>query len=135
MATDTTIFHGLNIHWGISASFAGVIGIPQNLDGDFKADIWTGRDQRGCEVAFNSYNFVKAANFEYYVTDGNAPAGNALISGSYPERGIMLTVTSGESNNPFADTNWIVTDYNIRETNTDATKIILKATSYQGITT
>ncbi len=128
------VFHGLNIHWGISASFAGVTGIPQNLDGDFKMDIWTGRDQRGAEVAFSGYNNVKTANFEYYVTDSNTASGNAQISGSYPERGTMFAVTSGESENPFVDTNWIVTDYTIRETNTDATKITLKATSYSGIT-
>lgn len=129
----TQVFHGLNIHWGLSASLAGVTGIAQNLDSDFKTDIWTGRDQRGTEVAFNAYNFTKTMTFEYYASDANSPAGNAAVSGSYPERGTMITVT-GDANFPCIDTNWIITDYNIRFTNTDATKIILKATSYQGIT-
>lgn len=131
---NATAFHGLNIHWGISSSVAGVTGIPQSLEGDVKQDTWTGRDGRGVEVAYNGYNPVITANFEFYAADNNSAAGNANVSGSYPERSTMFAITGDSPGNPFALTNWIVEDILIRETNTDATKVTLKATAYQFIT-
>ena len=131
---NSQVYHGLNIHWGISSSFSGVTGIAQTLDGNFKMDAWTGRNQAGTEVAFVGFNPTAEATFEYIVTDTQTAAGNAVVSGSYPERGTIVTVTGETTTNPFYLTNWIVLGYNIHEVNTNATKVILKTVAFSGIT-
>ena len=125
-------YYGLNCGWGLGTTafaISGALGIYQSTDHELKLDENEVRDQRGNVVSWTGYNPVENVTIEYIPTDIATAAGNAALT--YPDRGSKMNITGADG--PVAGTGWIVKDVNIKKTNTDVVKIIIKATRYLAI--
>ena len=129
--------YGYAISWGLGASTYTVgpaTVLPQSADTELGYDFAQIRDGRGTTVSVVSYDPHDSMNLEFVVITGTSSYDSITASLSYPTQGQMITLAGPDSSDPLAGSNWIVQTNTIRRTNTDATKIQLKAVRYGGVT-
>ena len=131
---NNTVYHGLNIRWGLGATTSTAFGasaVIQTVDVEQKQDENEIKNQYGSTIAWVGFDLKKEATFEYVAADANSPAGNAVVT--QPSQGDIITVSGGETQ--INGTTWIVKNVVEKAMNTDATKVTVRATLYPLIST
>ena len=128
--------YGYSISWGLgSATY--VVGpavvLPQSSDDELGYDFAQIRDGRGTTVAAVFYDPHDQMTLEFVVIQGTGSYDQITASLSYPTQGTMVALTGPDASDPVIGTNWLIQGITIRRTNTDATKIQLKAVRYAGV--
>jgi hypothetical protein len=128
--------YGLAISWGLGSSTYTVgpaVVLPQSSDDELGYDFAQIRDGRGTTLAVVSYDPHDSMTLEFVVIQGTSFYDSITASLSYPTAGTMISLSGPDASDPVIGTNWIVQSNTIRRTNTDATKIQLKAIRYGGV--
>ena len=112
---------------------ANVTALPQSTDNELTYDVATVRDGRGTTVAYVSYDPHDQITLEYVVIAGTGSYDSLTASISYPTQGQMITISNSDISDPLNGANWIIQGNTIRRSNTDASKISIKAIRYQGV--
>ena len=128
--------YGYAISWGLGSSTYTVgpaVTLPQSADDELGYDFTQIRDGRGTTVAVVSYDPHDQLNLEFVVIQGTSSYDSITASLSYPTQGMMVGLSGPDTSDPLSGSNWIIQTVTIRRTNTDATKIQLKAVRYGGV--
>jgi hypothetical protein len=128
--------YGYAISWGLGSTTYTVgpaTVLPQSADNELGYDFAQIRDGRGTTVAVVSYDPHDTMTLEFVVIQGTSSFDSITASLSYPTQGTMISLTGPDSSDPVIGTNWIVQTNTVRRSNTDATKIQLKAVRYGGV--
>lgn len=126
---NNTVYHGLNIRWGTGATTSTAFGasaVIQTIDVEQKVDEVEVRNQYGSTVAWVGFDGKKEGTFEYVAADAQSPAGDAVVT--QPSQGDLITISGGET--IVNGTTWIVKNIVEKAMNTDATKVVVRATLY-----
>lgn len=127
-------FYGVAIAWGIGTAAISITGasmLVQSTDNELSYDAAEVRDQRGNVVAKAFYNAHDQATLEYIATMSGTDTGTSSLT--YPTAGAMITI-GADAVDPISGSSWLVDSVMVRRANTDAAKIQIKATRYNGIT-
>jgi len=124
----------VGIRWGTGGAASTTFGtnaLMQSYDAERKGDEFEAKDGNGDIRAWYGYNNVKEASFTYYVGASSAGSGSVVVS---PTFGDMIQVTTGVGSTA-TSSYYVVKSVSENAVNTDATKVTVKATEYQYITT
>jgi hypothetical protein len=129
-----TIRGAVGIRWGtngIGATACGASALFQSFDVENKIDETEVKDGSGEVRAWYGYNPTREGTFTYYVAGASQSTQSAVTK---PDVGSLMSVT-GNTGSDVTSSYWLVKSSTENATNTDATKITVKATEYQYITT
>ena len=123
-----TLKSSVGIRWGLQgvASTTWTNAIMQSTDSEVKAEESEIKNSVGETVALYLYNKTREVSFTFYVGGASNSTASAIEA---PAVGDVITVSGGSNVSGSA---WIAKSVSTNSTNTDAVKIVVKATEYTG---
>jgi hypothetical protein len=111
-------FHGVGVNFGVNSALGAITGVFQTRDHNNPASNESIMDGLGNFVQDSTYGLHETATFEYVATG----ASGATVTVTVPTVGELLTVT--DTVYPaIAGTNWIVRSFDVKGSNTTATRV------------
>lgn len=123
-------FHGIGVNFGVSSSLSAITGAFQTRDQNFQGSNESIMDGGGNFVQDSTYGLFETATFEYVAT-GAGPNSNVAVT--LPTVGELLTVTDTVYTQ-IAGTAWIVRGYDVKGSNTSATRVTVNLWRASAIT-